>query len=124
MKAALNGVPSLSIMDGWWIEGCIDGVTGWAIGSKQLPLGDSGDEIVSLYDKLARTILPMFYGAPSAYGAIRRSAIALNASSSTPNEWWNSTSPTLISMKAPEAPARMTLSASPMRWSPATAIAS
>ena len=31
MKAALNGVPSLSILDGWWIEGCIEGVTGWAI---------------------------------------------------------------------------------------------
>ena len=32
MKAALNGVPSLSILDGWWIEGCIEGITGWAIG--------------------------------------------------------------------------------------------
>ena len=31
MKAALNGVPSLSILDGWWIEGCIEGFTGWAI---------------------------------------------------------------------------------------------
>ena len=34
MKAALNGVPSLSILDGWWIEGCIEGVTGWAIGER------------------------------------------------------------------------------------------
>ena len=32
MKAALNGVPSLSVLDGWWIEGHIEGVTGWAIG--------------------------------------------------------------------------------------------
>ena len=31
MKAALNGIPSLSILDGWWIEGCVEGVTGWAI---------------------------------------------------------------------------------------------
>jgi len=31
MKAALNGVPSLSVLDGWWIEGCIEGITGWAI---------------------------------------------------------------------------------------------
>ena len=31
LKAAINGVPSLSILDGWWIEGCIEGVTGWAI---------------------------------------------------------------------------------------------
>ncbi len=33
MKAAVNGVPSLSVLDGWWIEGCIEGVTGWSIGS-------------------------------------------------------------------------------------------
>src|SRR4030095_4533463 len=31
MKAAVNGVPSLSIMDGWWIEGCVEGVTGWGV---------------------------------------------------------------------------------------------
>lgn len=31
MKAALNGVPSLSVLDGWWIEGCIEAITGWAI---------------------------------------------------------------------------------------------
>jgi starch phosphorylase len=33
MKAALNGLPSLSVLDGWWIEGCIEGVTGWSIGT-------------------------------------------------------------------------------------------
>ncbi len=32
MKAALNGVPNLSVLDGWWIEGHIEGVTGWSIG--------------------------------------------------------------------------------------------
>ena len=32
MKAAFNGVPQLSVLDGWWVEGCIEGVTGWAIG--------------------------------------------------------------------------------------------
>jgi starch phosphorylase len=36
MKAAVNGVPSLSVLDGWWIEGCIEGVTGWSIGSKEI----------------------------------------------------------------------------------------
>ena len=80
MKAALNGVPSFSIMDGWWIEGCIEGVTGWAIGSEQLPLNDAGDEITSLYDKLERVIVPMFYGRPSSYAEVMRSAIALNGS--------------------------------------------
>lgn len=50
MKAAFNGVPSLSVLDGWWIEGCIEGVTGWAI-----------DDAVSLYDKLERVVLPRYY---------------------------------------------------------------
>lgn len=51
MKAALNGVPSLSQMDGWWIEGCIEGVTGWAI-----------EDAASLYEKLEHTVLPLYYG--------------------------------------------------------------
>ena len=34
MKAAMNGVPSLSVLDGWWVEGHIEGVTGWSIGEK------------------------------------------------------------------------------------------
>jgi starch phosphorylase len=32
MQAALNGIPGLSVLDGWWIEGCVEGITGWAIG--------------------------------------------------------------------------------------------
>jgi starch phosphorylase len=64
MKAALIGVPSLSILDGWWIEGCIEGVTGWAIGKLPDP-GDDGDEdrsprdAASLYDKLERVVIPL-----------------------------------------------------------------
>ena len=80
MKAALNGVPSLSILDGWWIEGCIEGITGWAIGSEQLPLNDARDEVASLYDKLERVIVPMFHGRPSSFAEVMRSAIALNGS--------------------------------------------
>ena len=38
MKAALNGVPSLSVLDGWWIEGCHEGLTGWAIAFKSSAL--------------------------------------------------------------------------------------
>src|SRR5204862_3071740 len=34
MKAAMNGVLNLSILDGWWPEGCVHGVTGWAIGDE------------------------------------------------------------------------------------------
>jgi starch phosphorylase len=80
MKAALNGVPSLSILDGWWIEGCVEGVTGWAIGSEELPLDDSSDEIASLYSKLESVVIPMYYGKPKCFHEVMRSAIALNAS--------------------------------------------
>ena len=81
MKAALNGVPSLSVLDGWWIEGCVEGVTGWAIGYDTNVVGDeSAAEVASLYDKLEHQIIPMFYRAPEAYAHIMRSCIALNAS--------------------------------------------
>ncbi len=80
MKAALNGVPSLSILDGWWIEGCIEGVTGWSIGSLDLPLDDARDEVASLYGKLERIVVPMYYQAPHSLNEMRRSAIALNGS--------------------------------------------
>ncbi len=81
MKAALNGVPSLSVLDGWWVEGCVEGVTGWAIGYDSSALGDESDaECASLYDKLEHHILPMYYRAPEAYGLVMRSCISLNAS--------------------------------------------
>ena len=76
MKAALNGVPSLSVLDGWWVEGCIEGVTGWAI-----PDSDSQEqEVASLYDRLESTILPLYYGNPEQWRSIMRSTIALNGS--------------------------------------------
>ena len=81
MKAALNGVPSLSVLDGWWVEGCVEGVTGWAIGYDSKVNGDeSAAESVSLYEKLERQIIPMFYRAPDAYAQVMRSCISLNAS--------------------------------------------
>lgn len=76
MKAAMNGVPSLSVLDGWWVEGWVEGQTGWAIG------GEAPDEeraeIASLYDKLEYSIMPMFYRQPAQYAAVMRSAIAIN----------------------------------------------
>ncbi len=76
MKAALNGVPSLSVLDGWWVEGCIEGVTGWAI-----PDSDTQEhEVASLYDRLDSTILPLYYGNPEQWRTIMRSTIALNGS--------------------------------------------
>jgi len=79
MKAALNGVPSFSVVDGWGAEGLIEGVTGWAIGNTDL-VEDPASELATLYDKLEREILPMFYGRPQRYTDVMRSAIALNGS--------------------------------------------
>jgi len=79
MKAALNGVPSLSVRDGWWIEGHVEGVTGWSIGSDESE-GDQSRDAQDLYLKLERVILPLFYGLPLAYAEVMRSAIALNGS--------------------------------------------
>ena len=78
MKAALSGVPSLSVLDGWWIEGCLEGVTGWAIGHGGETSEDSASEAASMYDKLETLIVPMFYRRPSAYGEVMRHAIAIN----------------------------------------------
>jgi starch phosphorylase len=80
MKAALNGVPSLSILDGWWIEGHIEGITGWAVGDSCEPESNSAKESASLYDKLENAILPMYYAQPIEFAKVRRSAIALNGS--------------------------------------------
>src|SRR5579883_557640 len=76
MKAALNGVPSLSILDGWWIEGWIEGVTGWAIEDHE----DEAAEAGSLYDHLEQVLLPLYYQQPQQWRRIMRSTIALNGS--------------------------------------------
>ena len=78
MKAALNGVPSLSILDGWWLEGCVEGVTGWAIGEDG-PHDDALDA-ESLYDKLERVVLPLYYANPEDWLAVMRGAIRRNGS--------------------------------------------
>lgn len=80
MKAAMNGVPSLSVLDGWWIEGCLEGFTGWAIGDGESSVPAPHEEAHSLYDQLERVIVPLFYGKPLAYGAVMRSAISINGS--------------------------------------------
>ncbi|MBI2181986.1 MAG: alpha-glucan family phosphorylase [Deltaproteobacteria bacterium] len=80
MKAALNGVPSLSVLDGWWIEGHIEGVTGWSIGDRDGAENDSAAEARSLYEKLEQVIVPLFYNQPDSYAKVMRSAIAMNGS--------------------------------------------
>ncbi len=82
MKAALNGVPSLSILDGWWIEGCIEGVTGWSIGKKvEDSEGDNrSKEATSLYERLEQVIIPMFYNERDRFINVMLHAAALNGS--------------------------------------------
>jgi starch phosphorylase len=83
MKAALNGVPSLSILDGWWIEGCIEGITGWAIGGDARTTGQSDDrnkDATSLYQKLADVVVPTFYRERDRFIDIMLHCIALNGS--------------------------------------------
>lgn len=83
MKAAVNGVPSLSVLDGWWIEGCIEGITGWSIGVSDGPAGRASDhsqDAASLYDRLEQVVMPSFYQDRSGFLDIMRHAIALNGS--------------------------------------------
>jgi len=84
MKAALNGVPSLSVLDGWWIEGYTEGVTGWSIGEREpasTPAHDrSASDAASLYDTLERSIVPMFYREPDRFADVMLHVIALNGS--------------------------------------------
>jgi starch phosphorylase len=80
MKAAVNGVPSLSVLDGWWVEGCVDGMTGWPIGDDVDVTDDSTRDAASLYDRLERTVLPLVARNLDGYGRLMRSVIALNAS--------------------------------------------
>ncbi len=65
MKAALNGVPSLSILDGWWIEGCIEGVTGWAIEDG----ANDTEEVENLYKKLENAVVPLYRSDAGKVGA-------------------------------------------------------
>jgi starch phosphorylase len=83
MKAAINGVPSLSILDGWWLEGHIEGVTGWAIGEKHLgnqETQNNANDAHSLYDKLENVILPLFYQDRKKFTIVMKHAIAINGS--------------------------------------------
>jgi starch phosphorylase len=76
MKAALNGVPSLSVLDGWWIEGCIEGFTGWAIEDGD----DDASEANSLYAKLESAVVPLYLAAPERWARLMCSTLAFNGS--------------------------------------------
>jgi glycogen phosphorylase len=83
MKAALNGVPNFSVLDGWWIEGHIEGVTGWSIGPppKELSVETnlSDEDVLDLYEKLESVILPMYYENRPEWIRVMKNAIGKNA---------------------------------------------
>lgn len=76
MKAALNGVPSLSVLDGWWHEGCIEDVNGWAIGDGST-IGDG--DAPALYDKLENKVLPLYYTDRAGWIRVMKGAIGKSA---------------------------------------------
>jgi starch phosphorylase len=78
MKAAFNGVPNLSVLDGWWIEGCIEGITGWAVGNSEAV--SDGEDAASLYRKLEQTVLPLYHQDRPGWINVMRGAITKNAS--------------------------------------------
>jgi len=87
MKAALNGVPSLSTPDGWWLEGCAEGLTGWTIGRDDFEAntyahdsGRAGRDAASIYDKLEHEILPLYYKDRAMWAQVMRCSIAMNGS--------------------------------------------
>ena len=77
MKAAFNGVPNLSILDGWWIEGCIEGITGWSVGNNSDANSDADAE--SLYEKLEHKVLPLYHRDRAGWSRIMKGTIAKNA---------------------------------------------
>ncbi len=73
MKAALNGVPNLSVLDGWWAEACEDGINGWAIGNPEEP--NDEEDANQLYSILENKIIPLYYGDKSTWTQMMKSSI-------------------------------------------------
>ena len=80
MKAAHNGVVNFSVLDGWWVEGCVEGVTGWSIGPHPRDFVSEEErreiELRDLYGKLEYLIAPMFYGQRDAWIGLMKNSIA------------------------------------------------
>jgi starch phosphorylase len=73
MKAALNGVPNLSVLDGWWAEGCDDGINGWAIGEPN----ESNDEADAnhLFELLEKNVIPLFYEKSERWASMMKASV-------------------------------------------------
>ena len=73
MKATLNGVPNLSVLDGWWAEGCKNGVNGWAVGDPKHP--DDASDADHLYSVLENSVIPTFYNDRNKWISMMKEAI-------------------------------------------------
>ncbi|MDR1740666.1 MAG: alpha-glucan family phosphorylase [Synergistaceae bacterium] len=86
MKCTMNGIMNFSVLDGWWIEGWIEDVTGWSIGPEPSVADDLGQgydesrDAVDLYDKLEKKVIPTYYHNHDKWVDMMRHTIALNAS--------------------------------------------
>ena len=78
MKAAMNGVPNCSILDGWWPEACIHGVNGWAIGNAENVRNDERDA-TNIYQVLEQDVLPLWEGSKDAWAEMMKASIAASA---------------------------------------------
>ena len=78
MKAAMNGVPNCSILDGWWPEGCEHGVNGWAIGEAEDDRDDARDA-ENIYNVLEHEVLPLWDEGPQRWAKLMRASIATSA---------------------------------------------
>lgn len=76
MKACHNGVPHFSTLDGWWIEGYEEGVTGWAVNGE---VSDDKKDAESFYDKLENKIIPLYYQDKKGWVSLMKNVIAKNA---------------------------------------------
>ncbi len=83
MKAAHNGVVNFSVLDGWWIEGHIEGFTGWSIGPDPTEIKADNNmnkaDADDLYSKLENTIIPLFYNDRKTWVRMMQNAIGKNA---------------------------------------------
>jgi starch phosphorylase len=79
MKATHNGVPNFSVLDGWWIEGYVEGFTGWAIGPSADVPADPACDADDIYNKLETAIIPTFYNDRKAWIQIMKNAVGMNA---------------------------------------------
>jgi starch phosphorylase len=76
MKAAFNGVLNFSVLDGWWIEGWDEGVTGWAIGKDGGSANVAAEAAAELYAKLESIILPLYYSDRARWTWMMKQAIS------------------------------------------------